>query len=220
MTILEVVESYGVKLKRSGSQFIGLCPFHDDTKPSFVVYPETESWFCFSENIGGSVVEFISRIENISIQEARELCQARGLSVAKPYNGVSEVYIILKRSSQIFRSFIQKHGVSEKILSLMKSFDTLPRLNESSLIFLEEELKSLEEEMSMSKIVRITKKYEKKVSKDWCSWLSGIEITREYEPNEIDSKEKLIEENKKLFNLVRALVEADLNSVEELKDAE
>ncbi|MCM8820299.1 MAG: hypothetical protein NC925_05850 [Candidatus Omnitrophica bacterium] len=71
----------------------------------------------------------------------------------------------------------------------------------------------------VGKIVRITKRYERKVTKDWNSWLAGVEITKEYDPSELDTKEKFIEENRKLFEQVRAIVEADLSKIEELRNA-
>lgn len=56
--ITELISTY-VALKKSGRTFTGLCPFHAEKSPSFTVYPETQSWYCFSCNRGGDVIDFI-----------------------------------------------------------------------------------------------------------------------------------------------------------------
>ena len=53
-----VISSY-VTLKRAGSNLQGLCPFHSEKSPSFTVFPNTQSFYCFGCNAGGSVVTFI-----------------------------------------------------------------------------------------------------------------------------------------------------------------
>ena len=68
--INEIAEEYGVELKQVGDRLMAVCPFHPDTKPSMILYLETNSWFCFSENIGGDVFDFIAKAEHISKQEA------------------------------------------------------------------------------------------------------------------------------------------------------
>ncbi len=59
-----------IKLRKSGNRFTGLCPFHSDRKtPSLVVYP-SQDWHCFGCGAGGSVIDFVMKIENISVKEA------------------------------------------------------------------------------------------------------------------------------------------------------
>lgn len=65
----EVISSY-VVLKRAGSTFKGLCPFHNERTPSFTVYPNTNSFYCFGCQNGGDVVTFIKNIENLDYVEA------------------------------------------------------------------------------------------------------------------------------------------------------
>jgi DNA primase len=45
--IADVVAAHGVVLRESGTHLVGLCPFHEDQHPSFAVYPETRSFYCF-----------------------------------------------------------------------------------------------------------------------------------------------------------------------------
>jgi len=59
-----VISSY-VNLKRSGHDAVGLCPFHSEKTPSFHVYNDTQSFYCFGCGAGGDVITFIKRIENL-----------------------------------------------------------------------------------------------------------------------------------------------------------
>lgn len=74
-TIVEVVESYGVKLWAIGDGILrGSCPMHKNVNtPSFTVYVNTDSYFCFGEGIGGDTANFLSKMENISYAEAKKL---------------------------------------------------------------------------------------------------------------------------------------------------
>ncbi|MFC1873883.1 CHC2 zinc finger domain-containing protein [Chloroflexota bacterium] len=67
--IVEIASHY-LPLRKSGKRFTGLCPFHSEKHPSFTVYPENQSWYCFSCNRGGDVIDFIRLIENTDFQSA------------------------------------------------------------------------------------------------------------------------------------------------------
>ena len=56
--IEDIVSGY-VQLKRRGKNLVGLCPFHNEKTPSFTVYPESGSFYCFGCGAGGEVVSFI-----------------------------------------------------------------------------------------------------------------------------------------------------------------
>jgi len=77
-SIAEAVASVGIELRPSGRRLVGRCPFHRDRDPSFVVYPETASWFCYGCHAGGDVIDFVGRIRGIPFREAAALL-ARGL---------------------------------------------------------------------------------------------------------------------------------------------
>ena len=86
--IESIVSSY-VKLKRSGRNKTGLCPFHSEKTPSMVVYNDTQSFYCFGCGAGGDVISFIMRIENLGYVEAvKFLAQRVGLEV--PDDGVED----------------------------------------------------------------------------------------------------------------------------------
>lgn len=79
--IEQVIGSY-VNLRRRGRTLSGLCPFHSEKSPSFTVYPENQSFYCFGCQAGGDVINFIRRIENLDYMEAvRFLAQRAGMQV-------------------------------------------------------------------------------------------------------------------------------------------
>ena len=67
--IYELVSQY-VSLKRTGSSYIGLCPFHNEKTPSFSVSPQKGIFHCFGCGEGGNSIGFLMKIENISFYEA------------------------------------------------------------------------------------------------------------------------------------------------------
>ena len=74
--IVEVVSQY-VVLKRSGRNYFGLCPFHNEKSPSFSVSPDRQYFHCFGCHKGGDVFTFISEIEKISFKESIEMLAER-----------------------------------------------------------------------------------------------------------------------------------------------
>ena len=74
--IVELVGSY-VQLKRKGRLYGGLCPFHSEKTPSFYVYPDTQSFYCFGCGAGGDAVTFTKKINSIDYVEAVKLLAQR-----------------------------------------------------------------------------------------------------------------------------------------------
>ena len=67
--IVAVVEQY-TRLRKSGKNFTGRCPIHQDKHPSLTVYPDQQSWHCFGCNRGGDVIAFIQAVENTDFRGA------------------------------------------------------------------------------------------------------------------------------------------------------
>ena len=77
-----LISSY-VSLKRAGSKYSGLCPFHSEKTPSFTVYPDDNSFFCFGCGIGGNAITFAKKIENLDFEDAVEMLARRvGITVS------------------------------------------------------------------------------------------------------------------------------------------
>ena len=74
---IEDVASPYVNLRRQGKNLLGLCPFHNEKSPSFVVYPENNSFYCFGCNKGGDVISFVMGVENLDFTEAVKLLAQR-----------------------------------------------------------------------------------------------------------------------------------------------
>ncbi len=66
----DAVEASGVRLRGRGRVRQGVCPFHDEAEGSFTVYGDTERWYCFGCGLGGDVLDFVQRTENLSLPEA------------------------------------------------------------------------------------------------------------------------------------------------------
>ncbi len=81
---LSVVEVVGesVSLKKAGSTYKGLCPFHGEKTPSFVVTPARESWHCFGCGLGGDIFSFVMQRDSVTFPEAlRTLAQRAGVEI-------------------------------------------------------------------------------------------------------------------------------------------
>lgn len=79
--ITDIISGY-VQLKKRGKNLVGLCPFHNEKTPSFTVYPENGSFYCFGCGAGGEVISFTRRIENLDFYEAvRFLCDRTGMTM-------------------------------------------------------------------------------------------------------------------------------------------
>ena len=86
--IESIVSSY-VSLKHRGRNAVGLCPFHSEKTGSFVLYPETESYYCFGCGNGGDVITFIMNIEHLDYIEAvKFLAEKAGMQL--PEDGVDD----------------------------------------------------------------------------------------------------------------------------------
>jgi DNA primase len=77
--LVEVIESHGVRLKKKGQNYVGLCPFHKEKTPSFTVNPKTDLWHCFGCRAGGDVIGFVCKMEGIQFKEAMEKLNGKAI---------------------------------------------------------------------------------------------------------------------------------------------
>ncbi len=79
--IEEIAPAY-VQLKRHGRTLLGLCPFHNEKTPSFTVYPESNSFYCYGCHKGGGVIQFVMEAEHLAFTDAVHwLAQRAGLQI-------------------------------------------------------------------------------------------------------------------------------------------
>ncbi len=115
--IVELIGSY-VNLKRAGSNFNGLCPYHSERSPSFTVFPTTQSFYCFGCGAGGDVITFAMRSENLDYPSAVEfLAKRAGITIQSEDSeqrgiGRARVYQMNLAAAKYFRSclFDEKLG--------------------------------------------------------------------------------------------------------------
>ncbi len=115
--IVELIGTY-VNLKRAGSNFSGLCPYHSEKSPSFTVFPATQSFYCFGCGAGGDAITFAMRSENLDYPGAVEfLAKRAGITIQRDEQeeqGVSRsrVYEMNLAAAKYFRSclFDEKLG--------------------------------------------------------------------------------------------------------------
>lgn len=82
--LVDVIRQSGIKLKKNGKSHVGLCPFHEDTRPSFTVYAESGRWKCFGCDQGGDVLSFVQLREGLSFGEAVERLSGAAPAQARP----------------------------------------------------------------------------------------------------------------------------------------
>lgn len=93
--ITDVVSAY-VNLKKAGRLYSGRCPFHNEKTPSFYVYPDTQSFYCFGCGAGGEVITFIKKIENLDYIDAVKLLAQRA-GIDMPQDSYDDSMAKLKR---------------------------------------------------------------------------------------------------------------------------
>lgn len=132
--IVEVIGGY-VALAKSGRNFKGICPFHQEKTPSFFVFPDRQSWHCFGAcSTGGDVFSFIMKKENVGFGDALRLLaqragvvlQERQTQPPEEKEKLGKLYQINQAAAEYFyetlgnaaashaRQYLEKRGVSQK----------------------------------------------------------------------------------------------------------
>ncbi len=94
---IESVMAPYISLKRRGKNLVGLCPFHNEKTPSFTVYPENGSFYCFGCGVGGDVFSFVRQIENLDYIDAVKLLAERS-GITIPQDGYDDSMQKLKNT--------------------------------------------------------------------------------------------------------------------------
>lgn len=114
---IETAISQYVNLKRRGKNLVGLCPFHSEKTPSFTVYPENGSFYCFGCGVGGDVFTFTGLIENLDyIESVKLLAECSGITL--PQDGYDDsmqrlkkrIYDINRDTARFFHAFLMSPG--------------------------------------------------------------------------------------------------------------
>lgn len=114
--IVDVVSQY-VALKRSGRNYFGLCPFHNEKSPSFAVSPDKQIFHCFGCGVGGNVIHFISKIEGLNFRESIELLAEKANITLPKLDSVGDnktqelkdkIYLINKETAYFYHENLYK----------------------------------------------------------------------------------------------------------------
>lgn len=138
LDVVEVISAY-VPLRKAGRTYKGLCPFHQEKTPSFVVFPESGTWRCFGAcGVGGDIFSFVMKRENLDFREALEaLARKAGVDLAPPsaarshheeyldrlreINNVAALYFhnLLRNASQaqVARDYLAQRGLDETTIA-------------------------------------------------------------------------------------------------------
>jgi DNA primase len=135
LNIVDIV-SAKVPLKKAGHNFKGLCPFHNEKTPSFMVSPDRQSFHCFGCGKGGSVIDFVMEYEHVDFVEALEtLAEKAGVKLERRVDDTpqgktktkilevnhlaSEFYHYILTSHKLgenARQYLKERGVTEKTI--------------------------------------------------------------------------------------------------------
>lgn len=127
---LNIIEAIGarVALKKAGRNFKGLCPFHSEKTPSFMVSPERNAWHCFGCARGGSVIDFVMEYEHVDFIEALEtLAEKAGVKLMRRAPDSPEAKLkqqlleINHLTSEFYHYLLTKHKLGEKARNYLKT---------------------------------------------------------------------------------------------------
>lgn len=125
---LDIVElvSESVRLKRTGQNYKGLCPFHKDTDPSFYVSPARQTWHCFSCNEGGDIFSFVMKMDGLAFPEAlRVLAQRAGVVLSSrtrrtQQDNRTRIRDVLERAAQFYHTILVDTQVGVEAFRYLK----------------------------------------------------------------------------------------------------
>ncbi len=131
VNILDVISQY-VKLRRTGKNFVGLCPFHKEKTPSFSVSIEKQIYYCFGCHEGGNVINFLMKYERLSFQETLEnLASQYGVEInrkesTKRTNSfdallkLTDYYHSSLKNSKFALQYLEKRGIDRGVIDEFK----------------------------------------------------------------------------------------------------
>ena len=126
---LDIVEVIGerVVLKKAGRHFKGLCPFHSEKSPSFIVSTERQSFKCFGCQEGGDVISFLQKYDGMSFLEALEMLAKRVGITLESYRPTSQdayrkrLLEIMSLASEYYHFLLTKHASGEEARKYLKT---------------------------------------------------------------------------------------------------
>ena len=127
LNIVDII-SERVRLKKTGRNFKGLCPFHNEKTPSFIVSPDRQIFKCFGCGKGGSVIDFIMENDHVDFGEALEMLAAKaGVKLERRVPETAEgktkqrIYEVNHLTSEFYHFLLTKHKLGQKARLYLKN---------------------------------------------------------------------------------------------------
>ncbi len=134
--MVALAEAKGIKMKKNGKSFFGLCPFHNDKNPSFSVTPSKNEWHCFGCGKGGDVIRFVELFDRVDFKEAVKRLSDNGFKRSKTsgkkkavpektsltakliklFNRVIEFYHTAFTEAPEAKEYLNKRGITDNSL--------------------------------------------------------------------------------------------------------
>jgi DNA primase len=130
VNIIDVLDGRVQKLKRTGKNYSGLCPFHKEKTPSFTANQEKQFYYCFGCGAGGNALGFVMDYENLSFPEAvEELAKVAGMEVPREDSPqqrekdlqLKKIYDLLERASQFYEAQLRDNENRADAVNYLKS---------------------------------------------------------------------------------------------------
>lgn len=149
VSIIDVINNY-VELKKSGKNYFGLCPFHDDTNPSMSVSEDKKIFKCFSCGETGNAITFVQKIENISFMQAlQKVAKTVGIDINVSKNPQEQVnrkyYQIMHKATEFYKFVLHNAKDGQNALKylyerklnndIINRFNIGLSLNENNLLY-------------------------------------------------------------------------------------
>lgn len=128
INVLDIVEAR-VKLKRTGKNYSGLCPFHKEKSPSFTVNTDKQFYYCFGCGAGGNSLGFLMEHDRLSFPEAiEELAKLAGVEMPKQQGPVDhqreqrlkDIFALLEEASEYYQQQLREHHQKESAVTYLK----------------------------------------------------------------------------------------------------
>lgn len=134
LDIVDLISDY-IELKRAGQNYKGLCPFHSEKTPSFMVSPDKQIFHCFGCGIGGNIIHFVMKYENLSFHESLKFLAKKSGIELKAYKfgsdseglreklidinkAASKSFIENLRKSKVAHAYLKDRGLTEETIRI------------------------------------------------------------------------------------------------------
>ncbi len=128
LDLVEIASEY-VDLERSGKNYRALCPFHQEDTPSFTINPRRQFFYCFGCGVGGDLISFIMKIENISFREALHILSERaGIEMPQADEKTKarmqlreKIFAVNKLASRFYNYLLLEEDIAERARNYLQN---------------------------------------------------------------------------------------------------